>query len=137
MMIPEIKAIINRWKNGVNLTADIPTAIAEKVVVVEEHEVLEVIGQDMSEEVAFVHHQKKLEILARIWEAKKALHLEDEVAEEDLEVASEEAFLEVVVVSVAEEEAIVHEEAVLLIPEVEDVVVLVEEDVVVEDPTWE
>ena len=63
MMIPEIKAKVNRWKNGVNLTADIPTAIAEKVVDVEEHEVLEVIGQDMSEEVAFVH-QKKLEILA-------------------------------------------------------------------------
>lgn len=136
MMIPEIKAKVNRWKNGVNLTADIPTAIAEKVVDVEEHEVLEVIGQDMSEEVAFVH-QKKLEILARIWEAKKALHLEDEVAEEDLEAASEEAFLEVAVVSVAEEEAIAHEEAVLLIPEVEDVVVLVEEDVAVEDPTWE
>jgi len=108
----------------------------EKVVDVEEHEVLGVIGQDMSEEVAFVH-QKKLEILARIWEAKKALHLEDEVAEEDLEVASEEAFLEVAVVSVVAEEAIVHEEAVLLIPEVEDVVVLVEEDVAVEDPTWE
>ena len=35
------------------------------------------------------------------------------------------------------QEAIVHEEAVLLIPEVEDVVVLVEEDVAVEDPTWE
>ena len=102
MMIPEIKAKVNRWKNGVNLTADIPTAIAEKVVDVEEHEVLGVIGQDMSEEVAFVH-QKKLEILARIWEAKKALHLEDEVAEEDLEAASEEAFLEVAVVSVAEE----------------------------------
>lgn len=135
-MIPEIKAKVNRWKNGVNLTADIPTAIAEKVVDVEEHEVLGVIGQDMSEEVAFVH-QKKLEILARIWEAKKALHLEDEVAEEDLEVASEEAFLEVAVVSVVAEEAIVHEEAVLLIPEVEDVVVLVEEDVAVEDPTWE
>ena len=127
-MIPEIKAIINRWKNGVNLTADIPTAIAEKVVDVEEHEVLEVIGQDMSEEVAFVH-QKKLEILARIWEAKKALHLEVEGAEEDSEVAFEEAFLEVVMVSVAEEEAIVHEEAVLLIPEVEAVAV--------EDPTWE
>ena len=62
MMIPEIKAIINRWKNEVNLTADIPTDIAEKVVVVEEHEVLEVIGQDTSEEVAFVH-KKKLEIL--------------------------------------------------------------------------
>ena len=102
MMIPEIKAKVNRWKNGVNLTADIPTAIAEKVVDVEEHEVLGVIGQDMSEEVAFVH-QKKLEILARIWEAKKALHLEDEVAEEDLEAASEQAFLEVAVVSVAEE----------------------------------
>ena len=102
MMIPEIKAKVNRWKNGVNLIADIPTAIAEKVVDVEEHEVLEVIGQDMSEEVAFVH-QKKLEILARIWEAKKALHLEDEVAEEDLEVASEEAFLEVAVVSVVAE----------------------------------
>ena len=101
-MIPEIKAKVNRWKNGVNLTADIPTAIAEKVVDVEEHEVLGVIGQDMSEEVAFVH-QKKLEILARIWEAKKALHLEDEVAEEDLEAASEQAFLEVAVVSVAEE----------------------------------
>lgn len=136
MMIPEIKEIINRWKNGVNLIADIPTAIAEKVVDVEEHEVLEVIGQDMSEEVAFVH-QKKLEILARTWEAKKALHLEDEVAEEDLEAASEEAFLEVAVVSVAEEEAIALEEAVLLIPEVEDVVVVVEEDVAVEDPTWE
>lgn len=135
-MIPEIKERINRWRNGVNLIADIPTAIAEKVVDVEEHEVLEAIGQDMSEEVAFVH-QKKLEILARTWEAKKALHLEDEVAEEDLEAASEEAFLEVAVVSVAEEEAIALEEAVLLIPEVEDVVVLVEEDVAVEDPTWE
>ena len=101
-MIPEIKEKINRWKNGVNLIADIPTAIAEKVVDVEEHEVLEVIGQDMSEEVAFVH-QKKLEILARIWEAKKALHLEDEVAEEDLEAASEQAFLEVAVVSVVAE----------------------------------
>ena len=39
----------------------------------------------------------------RTWEAKKALHLEDEVAEEDLEVASEEAFLEVAVVSVVAE----------------------------------
>ena len=35
------------------------------------------------------------------------------------------------------QEAIAHEEAVLLIPEVEDVVVAVEEDVAVEDPTWE
>lgn len=102
----------------------------------EEHEVLEVIGQDTSEEVAFVH-KKKLEILGRTWEARKVLHLEGEVAEEDSEVAFEEAFLEVVVVSVAEEEAIVHEEAVPLIPEVGDVVVLVEEDVAVEDLTWE
>ena len=35
------------------------------------------------------------------------------------------------------QEAIVHEEAVPLIPEVGDVVVLVEEDVAVEDLTWE
>ena len=62
MMTPEIKAKINRWKNEVNLTADIPTDIPEKVVVVEEHEVSEVIGQDTSEEVAFVH-KKKLQIL--------------------------------------------------------------------------
>jgi hypothetical protein len=41
------------FENGVSLTADIPTTIAEKVVVVAEHEVLEVIGQDISEEVAF------------------------------------------------------------------------------------
>lgn len=135
-MIPKSKAIINRSKNEVNLTADIPTDMAEKVVVVEEDEVSEVIGQDTSEEVAFVH-KRKLEILGRIWEARKMHHLEGELAEEDSEVASEVAFLVVVVVSVVAEEAIVHAEAVLLIPEVEDVVVVVQEDVAVEDLTWE